>query len=116
LLASVKAFSTFFALASADLVDFSALTLAAVAASKAFRKALSSASNDEMRALAVTIASAVQKGGKETSIKEAKKDRQDKETKEKKFTLGGLSSLQIFDTLVAQGDEFPHQVLSRNSM
>jgi hypothetical protein len=38
----------FFALASADLVDFSTLTLAAVAASKAFLEALSSASSDEM--------------------------------------------------------------------
>jgi hypothetical protein len=61
LLASVKAFSVFFALASADLVDFSALTLAAVAASKAFREASSSASSDEMRALAVARASAIQK-------------------------------------------------------
>jgi hypothetical protein len=115
LLASVKAFSAFFALASADLDDFSALTLAVVAASKAFRKALSSASSDEMRALAVARASAVQKGGKETSSKDAKKDRHDKQIKEKKFTLGGLSSLQILDTLVAQGDKFPHQVLYRNS-
>jgi hypothetical protein len=68
-----------------------------------------------MRALAIARASAVQKGGKETSSKETKKDRQDKQIKEKKFTLGGLSSLQILDTLIAQGDEFPHQVLSRNS-
>jgi hypothetical protein len=115
LLASVKAFSAFFALVSAHLVDFSALTLAAVAASKAFRETLSSASSDEMRALAVARAYAVQKEGKEMLGKEAKKDRQDKQMKEKKFTLGGLSSLQILDTLVAQGDEFSHQVLSRNS-
>jgi predicted anti-sigma-YlaC factor YlaD len=60
LLASVKAFFAFFALDSVDLVDFSALTLAAVAASKAFREALSSASSDEMRALAAAKASAVQ--------------------------------------------------------
>jgi hypothetical protein len=59
LLASVKAFSAFFALVNADLVDFSALTLAAVAASKAFLEALSSASNDEIRALAVAKASVV---------------------------------------------------------
>jgi hypothetical protein len=38
LLASVRAFSAFFTLASADLVDFSALTLAAVVASKLFGK------------------------------------------------------------------------------
>jgi hypothetical protein len=48
LLASDRAFSAFFALASADLVDFSALILTAVAASKAFQKASSSASSDEM--------------------------------------------------------------------
>jgi hypothetical protein len=65
LLASVKAFSAFFALASADLVNFLALTLAAVAASKAFREALSSASSDKIRALAVAKASAVQQGGNE---------------------------------------------------
>jgi hypothetical protein len=54
LLASEKAFFfAFFTLASADLVDFSALTLAAVAASKAFLEASSLAPSDEMRALAV---------------------------------------------------------------
>jgi hypothetical protein len=73
LLASVKAFSAFFALVSADLVDFSALTLAAVAASKAFREASSSASSDEMRALAIAKASAIQKGGKEKSSKTQRK-------------------------------------------
>jgi hypothetical protein len=57
-LASTKAFSAFFALVNADLFDFSALTLAAVAASKAFRATLSSASSEEMRALAVAKASA----------------------------------------------------------
>jgi hypothetical protein len=56
LLASAKAFSAFFALASADFCDFSALALAAVATSKAFREALSSASSDAMRALADDIA------------------------------------------------------------
>jgi uncharacterized protein (UPF0333 family) len=61
LLASVKAFSAFFALVSADLVDFLALTLAAVAASKAFLEALSSASKDEIRALAVAKASVIRK-------------------------------------------------------
>jgi hypothetical protein len=73
LLASVKAFSAFFVLASADLVDFSALTLAAVAASKAFREVSSSASSDEMRALAVARASAVYQGGKEKSSKKQRK-------------------------------------------
>jgi hypothetical protein len=73
LLASVKAFSAFFALASADLVDFSTLTLATVAASKAFREASSSASSDEMRALAVARASVVHQGGKEKSSKKQRK-------------------------------------------
>jgi hypothetical protein len=79
LLASDRAFSAFFALASADLVDFSVLTLAAVAASKAFLEAPSSASSDEMRALAIARASAVHQGGKEKSSKEAKKGIQDKQ-------------------------------------
>jgi hypothetical protein len=60
LLASAKAFSALFALASADLCDFSAFALAAVATPKAFREALSSASSDAMRALADARASAVQ--------------------------------------------------------
>jgi hypothetical protein len=67
------AFSTFFALASANLVDFSALTLAVVAASKAFWEASSSASSDEIRALAVVRASAVHQGGKEKSRKKQRK-------------------------------------------
>jgi hypothetical protein len=87
LLASVRAFSAFFALTSADLVDFSALTLAAVAASKAFLKALSSASSDKMRALAIARASAVHHRGKEKSSKEAKTSIQDKQISEKKFTF-----------------------------
>jgi hypothetical protein len=68
LLASVNAFSAFFALASADLVDFSALTLAAVAASKAFLEALSSASKDEIWALAVAKASVVRKKSEKVSM------------------------------------------------
>jgi hypothetical protein len=62
-----KAFSAFFALVNADLVDFSALTLAAVAASKAFRATLSSVSSEDMRALAITKASKRQQGGKKKS-------------------------------------------------
>jgi hypothetical protein len=60
LLASERAFFAFFALANANLEDFLALVLAAVAASKAFLEALSSASKDEMRALAAAKSSAVQ--------------------------------------------------------
>jgi hypothetical protein len=56
-LVSAKAFSAFFALDNVDLFDFSALTLAAVAASKAFRATLSSVSSEEMRVLAITKAS-----------------------------------------------------------
>jgi hypothetical protein len=55
-----QSFSALFALASADLCDFSALALVAVATSKAFHEALSSASSDAMRALADARASAVQ--------------------------------------------------------
>jgi hypothetical protein len=54
-----QAFYAFFALASADLVDFSALTLAPMAVSKAFLEASSSASSDKMRALAIARASTV---------------------------------------------------------
>jgi hypothetical protein len=53
------------------------LTLAAVAVSKAFLEASSSASSDEMRALAVARASAVHQRG--NSSKEAKKGIQDKQ-------------------------------------
>jgi hypothetical protein len=60
LLASERAFSSFFSLASADLEDFSALVLVVVAASKAFLEASSSASKDEMRALATAKSSAAQ--------------------------------------------------------
>jgi hypothetical protein len=63
-LASARAFSAFFALATADLVDFLAVVLAAAAASKAFLEALSSAFRDDMRALAADKASTVQRGEK----------------------------------------------------
>jgi ribosomal protein L5 len=116
LLASERAFSAFFALASANLVHFSALTLAAVAASKAFLEAASLASNDEMRALAIAKASAVHQKRKEKSSKEAKKSIQNKQSIGKKITLRGSSSLQVLDTFISQGDKFLHQVLSRNSM
>jgi hypothetical protein len=114
LLASVKAFSAFFALASADLVDFSALTLAAVAASKAFLEALSSASKDEIRVLAVAKASVVRKKKGESEYDtEASKGTQNKQSTAKKNTLGSPRSFQVFGTLSAQGDEFLHQCLSR---
>jgi hypothetical protein len=79
LLASAKAFSAFFALASADLCNFSPLALAVVAASKAFREALSSASNKEMQALADAKASAVQQKRKGEVKQKAQRSRQDKQ-------------------------------------
>jgi hypothetical protein len=69
-LASAKAFSAFFALPSADFCDFSALALAAAAISYAFCEALSSASNDAIRALAVARAATVEE--------ERKSDKQQK--------------------------------------
>jgi hypothetical protein len=72
LLASAKAFSVFFALASADFCDFSALALAVVATSYAFREALSSASSDAMRALADARAAAVQQKKERKSNKQQK--------------------------------------------
>jgi hypothetical protein len=73
LLASERAFSAFFALANADLVAFSALVLAAVAASQAFLEASSSASREEMRALAASKASVVQTKREENRIKKQRK-------------------------------------------
>jgi hypothetical protein len=73
LLASERAFSAFFALANADFVAFSALVLAAVAASQAFLEAPSSASREEMRALAASKASIVQTKGEENRIKKQRK-------------------------------------------
>jgi hypothetical protein len=115
LFASERAFSAFFALASADLVDFSALALAAVAASKAFLEAASLASSDEMRALAIAKASIIQTGeGK--SIKTAKKGSEDKQSIRKKISLRSLCSLPILDTFSAQIDKLLHQALSEKHM
>jgi hypothetical protein len=112
LFASERAFSAFFAFASADLVAFSTLALAAVAELKAFLEASSSASSDEMRALAVTKASAIQTG-KRKSNKIAKKGSEDKQNIGKKITLRSHSSFQILDTFSAQSDKLLHQDLSR---
>jgi hypothetical protein len=67
------AFSAFFTLASANLVAFSAVALAVVVTSQAFLEALSSASRDEMRALAIAKASAVQQRGKSSQVKKQRK-------------------------------------------
>jgi hypothetical protein len=83
LLASERAFSAFFALANADLEDFSALVLAAVAASQAFLEASSSASRDEMRAFAATKASAEQRREKKVELRNKERhSRQEKHRKE----------------------------------
>jgi hypothetical protein len=84
LLASVRAFSAFFALASANLVDFSALTLVVVAMSKAFLEASSSASSDEMWALAVARASTAHHRGK---VKQISKERHTKTSTYRKRNL-----------------------------
>jgi hypothetical protein len=55
-----KCFLRFLRLGNANLVDFSAVVLAAAAASNAFLEASSSASRDDMRALAADKASATQ--------------------------------------------------------
>jgi hypothetical protein len=57
--ASASAFSAFFALATADLADFSPATLAAVAVSQAFLEALRFAYRDAMWAFTAVKASAV---------------------------------------------------------
>jgi hypothetical protein len=86
--------------------------LAAVALSKAFLEALSSASRDEMRVFAVAKASAIQTG-KRKSNKIANKGSEDKQSIRKKITLGSHSSFQILDTFSAQSDKLLHQDLSR---
>jgi hypothetical protein len=73
LLASIKAFLVFFALASADFYDFLALALAAFVTSYAFREALSSASSDAIRALAIARAAEVQQRKKRSQINNKKK-------------------------------------------
>jgi hypothetical protein len=57
---SASAFSAFLALANADLVDFSAVVLAAAATSQAFLEASSLASRDDMQALATDKSSVTQ--------------------------------------------------------
>jgi hypothetical protein len=86
-LAVARSFSAFFALANADLADFSAFTLAEVVASKAVLEASSSASSDETRALAAFSAPEL---NKEERISQAKKQRQackDKQSIENKIYL-----------------------------
>jgi Spy/CpxP family protein refolding chaperone len=93
-------------------MDFSAVVLAAAAASKAFLEASSLASRDDMRALAADKASAAQEG-KRKSNKETEKGTRDRQNTGKKVTLRSSSSFQIFDTFSAQRDELTHQDLPR---
>jgi hypothetical protein len=93
LLASAKAFSAFFALASVNLCDFSALALAAVAMSKAFREALSLASSDAMRALADARASAVQQRKERSQTHSKEKHTGQAKAKTKEFTFRSFCNL-----------------------
>jgi hypothetical protein len=95
-------------------VDFSAVVLAAAVASKAFLEALSSASRDDMRALAADKA-LQHKEGKRKSNKETEKGTRDKQSTGKKITLRSSSSFQIFDTFGAQSDKLIYQDLSRKT-
>jgi hypothetical protein len=90
-LASAKAFSAFFALPSADFCDFSAFALAAAAISYAFCEALSSASNDAIRALAVARAAIVEE--------ERKSDKQQKISVEEKPRLDIEHTFRSFRNL-----------------
>jgi hypothetical protein len=88
------------------------VALAAVATSQAFWEALSLASRDAMRALAVAKASAARKREKESQVKNQGKTSETgrRHNTEKKLTLGSSSSFQELDTFSAQGDEL-HQNL-----
>jgi hypothetical protein len=114
LLALVKAFSTFFALASADLVDFSALTLAAVAVSKAFWEALSLASSNEMRALAIAKASKIQQGGKEKSSKKQRKAYKISKDRKTNSPSEALAAFRYSTHSLPKAKSL-HQILFRNS-
>jgi hypothetical protein len=72
-------FSAFFALANADLEDFSALTLAAVTASKAVLEASSSASSDAMRAWAAFKAPELNKEERNSQARKQRQACKDKE-------------------------------------
>jgi hypothetical protein len=113
LLALARSFSAFFALGNADLADFSALTLAVVAASKAVLEALSSASSDEMRALAAFRAPEFNKEERTSQAKKQSQACKDKQVLKMRFTFRGLSNFLVLDTPITQVDKFLHQVLSR---
>jgi hypothetical protein len=113
LLALARSFSAFYALANADLADFSALTLAAVAASKAILEALSSASSNATRALAAFRAPEFNKEERKSQVKKQSQACKDKQVLKMRFTFRGLSNFLVLDTFIAQVDKSLHQVLSR---
>jgi hypothetical protein len=92
LLALAKSFSAFFALANADLADFSALTLAAVAASKAILEAASSASSDAMQALAAFRAPELNKEERKSQAKKQRQACTDKQVLKTRLTFRGLGN------------------------
>jgi hypothetical protein len=106
LLASVRAFSAFFVLASADLVDFSALTLAAVVASKAFLEASSSASSDEMRALVVARASAVHQRGNKSQANKKRKAYKTSKYRKRNLPLEPLAAFRYSTHLLPKATNF----------
>jgi 23S rRNA maturation mini-RNase III len=106
LLASVRAFSAYFTLASADLVDFSALTLEAVAASKAYLEASSLASSDEMRALAVARASAVHQRGKKSQAKKQRKAYKTRKYRKRNLPLEALAAFRYLTQSLPKATNF----------
>jgi hypothetical protein len=96
LLALARSFSAFFALANADLADFLALTLAAVAASKAILEASSSAFRDETRALATFRAPEFNKEERKSQEKKQRQACKDKQVLKTRFTFRGLVTTQDF--------------------
>jgi hypothetical protein len=113
LLAVARSFSAFFALAHADLADFSALTLAVVVASKVVLEASSSALSDEIRALAAFRAPEFNKEERKSQVKKQRQACKDKKVLKTRFTFRGLSNFQVLDTFIAQVNKSLHQVLSR---
>jgi hypothetical protein len=113
LLALARSFFAFFALANADLADFSVLTLAAVAASKAVLEASSSASSDKMRALVAFRAPEFNKEERKSQAEKQSQACKDKQVSKTRFTFRGLSNFLVLDTFIAQVDKSLYQVLSR---
>jgi hypothetical protein len=97
----------FFALANADLADFSALTLAAVAASKAVLEAASSASRDAIRALAAFRAPEASKHERKSQAKKQGQACTDKQVSKNKTYLQ-----RPWQLLGTQCNHYPSQQIS----